>query len=105
MVTNTTPKLALWLLRVCAAPHYRDALIGDVIELRKAGRSYAWCWRQALFAVAARLIGAIRGKPWFAAVKAMILALGMISFGAGTLVWAESVTADTSAHQSPLGHR
>ena len=104
MPANKPPRLALWLLRLCAAPHYRDALIGDVIEMRKAGRSDAWCWRQALAAGVARLIGALRIQPWFAAIRAVILALGLIGFGAGTLVWAESVAAEAS-HQSASGHR
>ena len=39
---------ALWLMDRFGVP---DALIGDLVEQQRAGRSAAWLWRQAVVAV------------------------------------------------------
>jgi putative ABC transport system permease protein len=68
------PRLALWLLRVSAAPRLRDTVAGDLLE-EWAGRrpsTQAWFWMQSL-ALAVRFLrerasGALRGpaRGWSA---------------------------------------
>jgi hypothetical protein len=98
------PGLALWLLRQCAPRRYRESLTGDVIELRRAGKSAWWCWRQALGALVAMSLDGIRRAPWFAAIKALVLALGILTLGAGTLSWAARGDTCVSAC-GPIGVR
>lgn len=47
------PKLAAWLLSHLAGRYRRDALIGDLAEEYRHGRSGSWYWRQVLWALAA----------------------------------------------------
>jgi hypothetical protein len=94
MNRNRTPKIAMWLLRCCTPRAYREAIIGDVIEMREAGRSYLWCWHQALAAVLPWIGSGVRASRWFTALKALIVAFGMITLGMGTMVWAESLSTD-----------
>jgi hypothetical protein len=85
------PFMAIWLIRTWGSRRYRNDLVGDLIEQHVAGRSGAWCFRQAAWAVWLARVEAFRTSPWVAAIKALILALGMITLGASTLSWAESV--------------
>jgi hypothetical protein len=65
-----------------------------LIEQYRGGRSRAWCWRQAVFAIWLARVEAFRRSPWMSAVQALILAFGLITLGASTLSWAESVHED-----------
>ncbi len=83
--------MAMWLIKTWGSPHYRNDLLGDLVEQYRAGRSRAWCWRQAAWALWLPRAAAFRSSPWMAAVKALILAFGVIALGIGTLSWAASV--------------
>jgi len=45
------PSCATWLLERFSDSYRRDALLGDLIEQYRGGRSDAWYWRQALVVV------------------------------------------------------
>ncbi len=49
------PKLATWLLNNFGATRHRRALVGDLLEEFRGGRSRSWFWRQALLIVARQL--------------------------------------------------
>jgi hypothetical protein len=78
----------MWMLKHFASATYRETLAGDLIEQRARGRTRAWCWRQVLAAVALAPVSALRRAPWTAAIKAALLALGLITLGIGTMSWA-----------------
>ena len=57
-----TPPVAIWILE--HAVTNPQALVGDVVELRQAGRSRAWVLRQVLQAVAVEVGRQARRHPW-----------------------------------------
>ena len=69
------PKVASALLRAIAAN--KPALIGDLLEQFRAGRSAWWYWRQVLAVVGRGVVSELRGSIWWsgAAIMAGILAL------------------------------
>jgi hypothetical protein len=69
------PKVASALLRAIAAN--KPALIGDLFEQFRAGRSATWYWRQVLAVVGRGVVSELRGSIWWsgAAIMAGILAL------------------------------
>jgi hypothetical protein len=84
------PRTALLLLRALGSPRYRDSLAGDLIEGCARGKGAVWCWREVLLALLwARLPRA--GGAWGAALKALLIALGLITLGAGTLSVAQNI--------------
>ena len=88
MTGRAPPKLALWLLKSLGSPYHGEALAGDLIEQYQQGRSRVWCWWQvlaALFYARVRFIGAL---PRRAAIKALLLAFGVLALGVGTISWA-----------------
>jgi len=103
-VAPAMPPLAIWLLRNWGSPRYRESLVGDLIEQRRAGRSRVWCWRQVALALWLARVDAPRSARWLAAIKALILAFGVITLGAGTLAWAESVHGNACRAVSCGGH-
>jgi len=88
------PRMAIWLIETWGSRRYRSDLLGDLIEQYAAGRSRAWCWRQAVWALWLAPREAFRTAPWMAAIKALIVAFGMLTLGVSTLSWAESVHDD-----------
>ena len=92
--TAALPRLAVWLLESFGSPRYRDSLLGDLIEQRRAGRSGLWCWKQVAYALCLARLSTLRCVRWMAAIRALLLALGIVVLGAGTLAWAESVHND-----------
>jgi hypothetical protein len=88
------PLMAIWLIEKWGSPRYRNDLLGDLVEQYRAGRSRAWCWRQVAWALWLPRAEAFHSSPWMAAVKALILALGVITVGISTLSWAASVHDD-----------
>jgi hypothetical protein len=51
MRTGETPKLATWLLNHFEPINRNEALIGDLAEQYRRGRSRSWYWRQVVVAV------------------------------------------------------
>jgi hypothetical protein len=89
------PRMAIWLIATWGSRRYRGDLIGDLIEQHRTGRSRAWCWRQAAWALWLARVEAWRTAPWMAAIKALLVAFGVLTLGVSTLSWAESVHDDT----------
>jgi hypothetical protein len=85
------------MLEHFAAARYRESLAGDLIEQFARGRTRAWCWRQVLAALALAPVSALRRAPWMAAIKAALLALGLITLGVGTMSWASDRQSDSCA--------
>jgi hypothetical protein len=71
---------ALWLMDRFGVP---DALIGDLVEQQRAGRSAAWLWRQAVVAVLETTRRRVLSQKGVAVVTALISA-------AALLFWVES---------------
>ena len=100
MEDRTPPRIAMWLLKHFAAPSYRESLAGDLIEQLARGRSRAWCWRQVIAALSLAPLSVLQRAPWMAALKAALLALGLITLGVGTMSWA-SGSQPHSTHEIP----
>ena len=88
------PMMAVWLLKTWGSPRYRESLLGDLIEQRRAGRTTSWCLRQVAWALWLARIEGFRYARWSAALKALMVTLGIVALGAGTLSWAASVHGD-----------
>src|SRR5512138_390071 len=73
--TRKPPKLATALLR-CVADN-KPALIGDLLEQFRSGRSAAWYWRQVLAVLGRGVLCEVRGSIWWsaAAIAAAVLVL------------------------------
>ena len=74
---------AVWLLQRFGVP---DALIGDLVEQQRAGRSSVWLWHQVIVAVVETTRRVIRNQKGKALVTALLSA-------AALFVWAESMWA------------
>ena len=57
-MTRRPPRLAHWLLRHLVGRE--SALVGDLVEEYRAGRSSLWLWRQVLWTVAVSLVQAVK---------------------------------------------
>jgi hypothetical protein len=62
------PIFATWLLQHLGDKYRRVALVGDLIEEYRRGRSNAWYWRQVLFAMFASGSNVLRRTPMLRAV-------------------------------------
>jgi len=74
------PALAIWLLLRFLRGRRREALIGDLGEEYRHGRSPTWYWRQALLAIVADL----REQPprWFRLGTLRLLLVACVIVGA-----------------------
>jgi hypothetical protein len=102
--TAMLPSAAVWLLKTWGSARYRESLLGDLIEQRRAGRSAGWCLRQVAWALWLARVEGFRSPRWRAAIKALIVTFGIAALGAGTLSWAESVHGDACEAASCSGH-
>lgn len=105
MTNRKPPSLAVWLLRKWASPYQRESLVGDLLEMYRAGRSRTWYWRQVLVALIHARLRAVRllsrtdfGGTLIRLVNAILLA-AMIALGVGSLT-----QADTTRIDSPPAH-
>jgi len=73
--TRKPPKLATALLRSVA--DNKPALIGDLLEQFRSGRSAAWYWREVLAVLGRGVLCEVRGSIWWsgAATMAAVLVL------------------------------
>jgi hypothetical protein len=62
---NSPPWLALWLFARLAGRYHREAMVGDLLEECRLGRSSLWCWQQVLCALVARVRSAVRPRLTF----------------------------------------
>jgi hypothetical protein len=73
------PRVVTWLVKRLIAAADGDALIGDLREEYIRGRSRAWLWRQALWAVGFALMKYSReGKVL--AIRLMLVGMGVFLF-------------------------
>ncbi|MEP6548472.1 MAG: hypothetical protein ABJD53_13515 [Gammaproteobacteria bacterium] len=80
--------MALWLLKWLGSPYHGESLAGDLIEQCQQGRSRAWCWRQVIASILYARVRFIPALPRRAAIKALLLAFGVLALGVGTITWA-----------------
>lgn len=59
MTSANPPRLAAWMLVHLMPGETDEALIGDLLESFRAGRSSAWYWWQVLMAIAIRWVGSL----------------------------------------------
>ena len=100
MIDREPPGMALWLLRRWASPYQRESLLGDLLEMYRAGRSRGWYWRQVLAALILARARALRSllRTGFATavlrlVNALLLA-AVIALGIGSLTQADPTRID-----------
>lgn len=63
MKPRRPPWLATWLARWLSDPYRQEALLGDLTEEYRRGRSRVWYWKEVLAAVVVRAcVGAARRK-------------------------------------------
>jgi hypothetical protein len=100
MNNREPPKMAVWLLKRWASPYQRDSLLGDLLEMYRAGRSRLWYWRQvvaALILARARALRSLPGTSFGTALLRLVNALllaGIIALGVGSLTEAETTRID-----------
>jgi hypothetical protein len=105
-MTASEPRVAVWLVDLCASPAEADAICGDLHEefaaivgregVRAARR---WYWRQALRTAPSLVAGALRARP------AVMAAAGLITLAATMPVY--SITdraAKTLVVRFPVYH-
>lgn len=66
------PRIASWLLRHLGCSPNNDAVIGDLDERYRQGRSACWYWKQTVESIGAGLWGEVRMRRWLA-VRAVIV--------------------------------
>jgi hypothetical protein len=101
MNNREPPRMAVWLLKQWASPYRREALLGDLLEMYRGGRSRTWYWRQvvaALVLARARALqlppGTSAGTALWRLVNALLLA-GIIALGIGSLTQADTTRIDS----------
>lgn len=77
MSTTRTPRVAGWLLRRFAGGPAHESLIGDLDEQVARGRSTAWCWRQAVWAIAVGVTRDLRAHRWLA-VRSILVTTAIV---------------------------
>jgi hypothetical protein len=101
MIDREPPRMAAWLLKQWASPYRRESLVGDLLEMYRAGRGRTWYWRQV---IAALILARTRGLPTLPhtgfgsallrLVNALLLA-GIIALGIGSLTRADTTRIDS----------
>jgi hypothetical protein len=70
------PAMATRLLERLGSDPMHEALVGDLVEQYRQGRSRAWFWRQALAAVLRRTVTDVRGHKLLA-LRALAIGWGL----------------------------
>jgi hypothetical protein len=74
MNRSTPPKLPTWLLEHFASGADSEAILGDLAERHRAGKSDAWYWRQVLVAIVVRAYNNNSGRLLIGSVTGIITA-------------------------------
>lgn len=80
MMSTRPPIVAFWLLKKLVTGPNREALLGDLLEQRAAGKSSAWFWKETLIAVGATIAAEFRAHYW--ATSAIAFFVGFASAAA-----------------------
>jgi hypothetical protein len=101
MINREPPRMAVWLLKHWASPYQRESLVGDLLEMYRAGRSRTWYWQQVLAALILARARALRSLPHrglgttlLRLVNALLVA-GIIALGIGSLTQADTTRIDS----------
>jgi hypothetical protein len=101
MITREPPRMAVWLLKQWASPYRRESLLGDLLEMYRAGRSRAWYWRQVMAALILARVRPLRSHPrtgfgttLVRLVNALLLA-AIIALGVGSFTQADTTRIDS----------
>jgi hypothetical protein len=101
MNNREPPRMAVWLLKQLSSPYQRESLLGDLLEMYRAGRSRTWYWRQVIAALILAQARALRSLPGTSLgiallrlVKGLLLA-GIIALGVGSLTQADTTRIDS----------
>jgi hypothetical protein len=105
MINREPPRMAVWLLKHWASPYQRESLVGDLLEMYRAGCGRTWYWRQVLAALIlarARALHSLAHRGFettlLRLVNALLLA-GIIALGIGSLTQADTTRIDgNSSH-------
>ena len=105
MINREPPRLAVWLLKRWASPYRRESLLGDLLEMYRAGRSRTWYWRQVIAALTlarARALCSLArtgfGTALLRLVNALLMA-GIIALSAGSFTRADTTRIDSHHSQ------
>jgi hypothetical protein len=100
MSNREPPRLAVWLLKKWASPYRRESLLGDLLEMYRAGRNSPWYWRQVIVALTLARARTLRSPPrtdfgtaLLRLFNALLLA-GIIALGLGSLTQADTTRID-----------
>jgi hypothetical protein len=101
MINREPPRMAVWLLKLWASPYQLESLVGDLLEMYRAGRSRTWYWRQVITALILARARGLRtlaptgfGTALLRLVNALLLA-GIIALGIGSLTQADTTRTDS----------
>ncbi len=104
MTDREPPGMAVWLLKKGASPYQLEALMGDLLEMYRDGRSPSWYWRQVIAALLIARLRAFRMLSWTIPASALLRLVnaliwsGLIALGLGSLTQAD--TARTEVQQT-----
>ena len=102
MINREPPRLAVWLLKRWASPYRRESLLGDLLEMYRAGRSRTWYWRQvivALILARARALPSLARTGFGAAILRLLNALllaAIIALSVGSFTQADTTRIDSN---------
>jgi hypothetical protein len=101
MINREPPRMAVWLLKQWASPYQRESLMGDVLEMYRAGRSGTWYWRQVIAALILARVRTLRSLPHkgfgtalLRLLNALLLA-GIIALSVGSFTQADTTRIDS----------
>jgi hypothetical protein len=100
VINRDPPGMAVWLLKRWASPYQRDSMVGDLLEMYRAGRSNTWYWGQVLAALILARARGFRtvtrsgfGTALLRLINALLLA-AIIALGIGSLTQADPTRID-----------
>lgn len=83
MSQRIPPRLATWLLNRLSG--YNQALVGDMIEEYRRGRSRLWYWRQTAIAVLRSTVTDVRSHPVLALRAFVLMVVCVLCFQYGLM--------------------
>ena len=78
MTHRNPPRLATWLLDSVSACD--EALVGDMIEEYRSGRSRLWYWRQTFVAVLRATLSDVRSHPVLVLKASLLMAVSVLCY-------------------------
>jgi len=91
MRSTQPPKMATWLLKQFGCSPNNDAVIGDLTEQYRQGKTSSWYWKQTLIAIVRSVFREIGGHKW-------------LIFRAIAVGWMMLALFDFATHVQVIGH-